>query len=232
MRVGVCALAMLVLGGAASAADESTAIFDGQTLTGWKQLGGAADYKVIDGAIVGSSRPGVPNSFLVTEKTWGDFWRERPQAWAEPDAALRLKGLASRMPGDPESAPDLLILADRRRQLTYANKRDWRVIEGLKVENHRHFRSDHGHLLADESVVPMIFMFGSDPGTQPHASICHASIVDITPTILDMLGLLDSFDSAMAARPSGLRGHSLKSSLERVMEGRAGDETLCEASLQ
>jgi hypothetical protein len=48
-------------------------IFDGKTLTGWKQLGGAADYQVKDGAIVGSSRPGVPNSFLVTEKTYGDF---------------------------------------------------------------------------------------------------------------------------------------------------------------
>ena len=48
-------------------------IFDGKSLNGWKQLGGAADYKVIDGTIVGSSRPGVPNSFLVTEKTWGDF---------------------------------------------------------------------------------------------------------------------------------------------------------------
>ena len=28
---------------------------------------------MIDGAIVGSSRPGVPNSFLVTEKNYGDF---------------------------------------------------------------------------------------------------------------------------------------------------------------
>ena len=52
---------------------KATPIFDGKSLTGWKQLGGAADYKVIDGAIVGSSRPGVPNSFLVTEKDYGDF---------------------------------------------------------------------------------------------------------------------------------------------------------------
>ena len=73
MRDVVCALAALVLGGSAVAADEGTPIFDGKSLTGWKQLGGAADYKVIDGAIVGSSRPGVPNSFLVTEKDYGDF---------------------------------------------------------------------------------------------------------------------------------------------------------------
>jgi hypothetical protein len=73
MRDVVCALVMLALGGTAIASDEGTPIFDGKSLAGWKQLGGAADYKVIDGAIVGSSRPGVPNSFLVTEKDYGDF---------------------------------------------------------------------------------------------------------------------------------------------------------------
>ena len=59
----------------AGAADKQagTPIFDGKSLKGWKTLGGGADYKVIDGAIVGSSRPGVPNSFLVTEKNYGDF---------------------------------------------------------------------------------------------------------------------------------------------------------------
>ncbi len=59
----------------AGAADKNTGtpIFDGKSLKGWKTLGGGADYKVIDGAIVGSSRPGVPNSFLVTEKNYGDF---------------------------------------------------------------------------------------------------------------------------------------------------------------
>jgi hypothetical protein len=74
MREVAVALAMLALSGAVFAADEGgTPIFDGKTLAGWKQLGGAADYKVIDGVIVGSSRPGIPNSFLVTEKDYGDF---------------------------------------------------------------------------------------------------------------------------------------------------------------
>jgi hypothetical protein len=74
MREVACALAMLAMGGTVAAAEDGGArIFDGKTLSGWKQMGGAADYKVIDGAIVGSSRPGVPNSFLVTEKDYGDF---------------------------------------------------------------------------------------------------------------------------------------------------------------
>ncbi len=66
---------LLLAAGTSMAADRhaGTPLFDGKTLKGWKQLGGAADYKVVNGAIVGSSRPGVPNSFLVTQKTYGDF---------------------------------------------------------------------------------------------------------------------------------------------------------------
>ena len=73
MKVIWCAPVALALCLSATAADKGTPLFDGKTLNGWKQLGGAADYQVIDGAIVGSSRPGVPNSFLVTTKDYGDF---------------------------------------------------------------------------------------------------------------------------------------------------------------
>jgi len=48
-------------------------LFDGKTLQGFKQLGGKALYKVEDGAIVGITVPNTPNSFLCTEKTYGDF---------------------------------------------------------------------------------------------------------------------------------------------------------------
>src|SRR5690349_15257778 len=67
-------LTVLALGLATGAvARDGDKLFDGKTLKGWKQMGGAAEYRVVDGAIVGSSKPGVPNSFLVTEKTYGDF---------------------------------------------------------------------------------------------------------------------------------------------------------------
>ena len=48
-------------------------LFDGKTLAGFKQLGGKAIYKVEDGAIVGVSVLETPNSFLCTEKDYGDF---------------------------------------------------------------------------------------------------------------------------------------------------------------
>jgi hypothetical protein len=50
-----------------------TNLFDGTTLTGWKQLGGKAHFDVIHGMIMGTSVPNTPNSFLVTEAQYGDF---------------------------------------------------------------------------------------------------------------------------------------------------------------
>ncbi len=48
-------------------------LFDGESLKGWQQRGGKATYRVEDGAIVGTSAPNTPNSFLCTNKHWGDF---------------------------------------------------------------------------------------------------------------------------------------------------------------
>lgn len=49
------------------------AIFDGKTLDGWAQRGGKAKYTVEDGCIVGTTTGDSANSFLCTEKTYGDF---------------------------------------------------------------------------------------------------------------------------------------------------------------
>lgn len=54
-------------------AQKAKPLFDGKTLTGWKAVAGAAPYKVEDGAIVGTMTKGTPNSFLITEKEYGDF---------------------------------------------------------------------------------------------------------------------------------------------------------------
>jgi len=50
-----------------------TNLFDGNTLNGWKAVGGKAPYEVQDGAIVGTMTKKTPNSFLITEKEYGDF---------------------------------------------------------------------------------------------------------------------------------------------------------------
>ena len=48
-------------------------LFDGQTLSGWRQNGGAAKYTVEDGAIVGTTSLNTPNSFLCTKQFYSDF---------------------------------------------------------------------------------------------------------------------------------------------------------------
>ena len=48
-------------------------LFNGKNLSGWKKLNGKAEYKVVDGAIVGVSKMNTPNTFLATKKTYGDF---------------------------------------------------------------------------------------------------------------------------------------------------------------
>ena len=52
---------------------EMSPIFDGKTLNGWSQLNGTASYRVQDGAIIGKTMEGSPNSFLCTNKLYGDF---------------------------------------------------------------------------------------------------------------------------------------------------------------
>jgi Domain of Unknown Function (DUF1080) len=69
-----CALLALVAAlGDARAADGWVSLFDGTTLKGWVQRNGTASYRVTDGAIVGRTSEGSPNSFLTTESRYGDF---------------------------------------------------------------------------------------------------------------------------------------------------------------
>ena len=49
------------------------ALFDGKTLDGWAVKSGFATYKVEDGAIVGTTASNSPNSFLTSDKAFGDF---------------------------------------------------------------------------------------------------------------------------------------------------------------
>lgn len=48
-------------------------LFNGKDLSGWTQLGGKAGYAVEGGEIVGTSVIDTPNSFLCTDRTYGDF---------------------------------------------------------------------------------------------------------------------------------------------------------------
>ena len=76
----VCIVHVVV---AAQEAEHWVSLFDGKTLNGWTRRGGEATYRVEDGAIVGTTIPGrevngkmvsgTPNTFLCTDRVYGDF---------------------------------------------------------------------------------------------------------------------------------------------------------------
>lgn len=66
-------IACFCIAGSIFAQNNWTPLFNGKTLNGWKQLNGKAKFEVRDGTIIGTSKFGTTNSFLVTEKNYGDF---------------------------------------------------------------------------------------------------------------------------------------------------------------
>lgn len=48
-------------------------LFNGKDLSGWKQVSGQAKFEVVDGCIQAKAVTSGPNSFLATEKEYGDF---------------------------------------------------------------------------------------------------------------------------------------------------------------
>lgn len=48
-------------------------LFNGKNLDGWSQRNGTATYRVEDNTIVGKTSEGSPNSFLCSNKLYGDF---------------------------------------------------------------------------------------------------------------------------------------------------------------
>lgn len=67
------AFAAAVLAATSASAADWVKLFDGRTLDGWIQKNGTAKYKVVDGTIHGTTNEGSPNSFLCSEKEYGDF---------------------------------------------------------------------------------------------------------------------------------------------------------------
>jgi hypothetical protein len=48
-------------------------LFNGKNFKGWTKLNGTAEYTIKDGVIIATSKSKTPNTFLATDKTFGDF---------------------------------------------------------------------------------------------------------------------------------------------------------------
>ena len=54
-------------------AQEWVDLFNGKNFKGWEKLDGNAEYRVENGAVIGTSKSGTPNTFMATKKVYGDF---------------------------------------------------------------------------------------------------------------------------------------------------------------
>ncbi len=70
LNVSICLLLAFSL---TAQNDGWVSLFNGKDFSGWVQRNGEADYKVKNEEIVGVTKLKTPNSFLCTEKNYGDF---------------------------------------------------------------------------------------------------------------------------------------------------------------
>ena len=73
MKKNILLIALVLFAGSLFSQEKWEPLFNGKNLKGWQKLNGKAEYKVVDGAIVGISRMDTPNTFLATQKNYGDF---------------------------------------------------------------------------------------------------------------------------------------------------------------
>lgn len=82
--------------------DGWVSLFDGKTLEGWIQKNGTAAYRVEEETIVGTTAKGSPNSFLCTEKEYGDFELEFEVKLLHPElnSGVQIRSQAKPSEGD------------------------------------------------------------------------------------------------------------------------------------
>lgn len=131
-----------------------TSLFDGKTLEGWIQKNGTAIYRVVDGTIVGKTNEGSPNSFLCSEKLYGDFELEfEVKVHNELNSGVQIRSATKAASAEEEAAgkfgrvngPQVEIEASgpNGAEAGYiygeATGRGWLTLEA-HLKPHKHFR--------------------------------------------------------------------------------------------
>ena len=94
--VAVAGLVFSATALSAASAAQWRPLFNGKDLSGWAVINGSAPYAVLDGAIVGTTVAGSPNSFLAHEEQFGDFVLEFEvkQEVAPTNSGVQFRSLA------------------------------------------------------------------------------------------------------------------------------------------
>jgi Domain of Unknown Function (DUF1080). len=72
-KISLLLFAMMIVISSSAQEPKWQDLFNGRNLRGWTKLNGTAEYKVVDKTIIGVSKANTPNTFLATDKMYGDF---------------------------------------------------------------------------------------------------------------------------------------------------------------
>jgi len=90
----VFAILLIASMGSAQNSGGWKSLFNGKDLTGWRQLNGQAKYSVSNGEIIGTTVPNTPNSFLATDKDYGDFVLELDLLVDEMNSGIQFRSIS------------------------------------------------------------------------------------------------------------------------------------------
>jgi hypothetical protein len=95
INVRMMVLAFALAAVPAQAQDGWKPLFNGKNLDGWYVCNGTAPFTVEDGAIVGKSVTGSPNSFLCAKEVFGDFILEyEAKVESDMNSGVMVRGIA------------------------------------------------------------------------------------------------------------------------------------------
>jgi len=127
-------------------AGEWVELFDGKTLDGWTQRNGTATYRVEDKTIVGKTNTGSPNSFLCSDKDYGDFELEfEVKVHDKLNSGVQIRSQTKKTPTGRVNGPQVEIEAsgDGGAEAGYiygeGTKRGWLTVED-ELKPHKHFK--------------------------------------------------------------------------------------------
>lgn len=152
---------------AVSSTGQWTSLFDGKSLNGWTQRNGTATYRVEDGAIVGKTADGSPNSFLCSNKLYGNFELEfEVKVDGRLNSGVQIRSATKDTPRGRVNGPQVEIEASgangAEAGYLYGEACGGWMTPKNKLKPHKHFKDDQWNAYRVSAVGPHIKVWIND----------------------------------------------------------------------
>lgn len=133
-------------------------LFNGKDLDGWTQRNGTATYRVEGQDIVGTTAEGSPNSFLCTNKLYGDFelkFEVKVDSRLNSGVQIRSQSVGD-VPSGRVNGPQVEISTDKMAGYIYGESAGGWMTPDKDRQPHNHFKEDEWNSYHIVAVGPNI----------------------------------------------------------------------------